>query len=100
MLPDMDYLEASRVVCGKVCMFDPLTQSKIFIFTVISFAILMLTLCYGLMIRMSFIQDPGEVLRQTSTDILSIEEFAFYIYQTCHFSCCSLQCIPADKQTT
>jgi len=39
------------------------------------------------------------VLRHTSPDDLSIEEFPFYIYQTRDISCRSLQCIPANKQT-
>ena len=43
--------------------------------------------------------DPGYVLRQTSPDDLSIEEFAFYIYQSQDVSCHLLQCIPAKKLT-
>jgi hypothetical protein len=39
------------------------------------------------------------VLRQTSPDDLSVEEFPIYIYHTWDISCRSLQYIPGNKQS-
>jgi len=38
-------------------------------------------------------------MKQTSPDVLSIEEYRFHIYQTWDISCHLLQCIPANKHT-
>jgi len=100
MLQDMDHMEASWVVYVRVPMFDQPEQSKICVLTVISFGIVMLTVRHDLMVRVSFIWDPGDVLRQTSPDVLSVEGFPLYIYQTWDFTCRSLQCSTANRQTT
>jgi uncharacterized membrane protein YwaF len=98
MLQDMDNMEASWVCYVKVRTFDQLEQSKICLFTIISAGIVTLIVRYHMIVSVCFIWDPGYMLRQTSPDDLSVEEFAFYIYQTQDISCCSLQCIPANKQ--
>jgi len=95
----MDHMDASCVFYVKVHTFGQLEQSKINVLTIIAFGIVMLTVCHNMIVRMYFVLDPGNVLRQTSPDILPVEEFAFYIYQTWDISCRSLQCIPANKET-
>jgi hypothetical protein len=91
---------------GKLCLsvkvgrFDHLEQSKISILTVTAIGIVMLTVHHNLMVSVWFIQDPGDVLKQTSPDVLSVEECPFSIYQTSDFSHHSLQCIFVNIQTT
>jgi len=98
MLQDMDHMEASRVFYVKVCTFDQHEQSTIFVLTIISSRIVKLTIYHDLLVIMCFMNDPGDVLRQTSPNDLPVEEFPFNIYQTWDISWHSLQCIPATKQ--
>jgi len=100
MLQDMDHMEASCVFYVKVARFDQFEQSKISILTVTSLVILMLTVHYDLMVSVWFMYDPGDVLGQTPPDVLSVEEWPFYIYQIWDFSCCSSLCLPVNEQTT
>jgi len=100
MLQDMDHMEPSWVFYVKVRTFDQLEQSEICVLTIISFRIVMLTVYHDSMVSVCFILDLGDVLRQTSPDFLSVEAFPVYIYHTWNFTCRSLQCIPANKQTT
>jgi len=99
MLQDMDHMEASWVFYVKVHTFVQLEQSKICILTVISFGIVTLTVQHDMIGSMCFVWDPGDVLRQTSPDVLSIDEFLFCMYQTWDISSCSLECVPENKQT-
>jgi len=48
----MDHMEASCVFYVKVGMFDQLEQSKIYVLTVISLGIVMLTLQHDLIVSM------------------------------------------------
>jgi hypothetical protein len=73
MLQDMDHMEASSVLYVKVCMFDQLEQRKIWVLTVASFGTVILTTHHNVMVSMRFMYDPGDVLGQTSPDILSVE---------------------------
>ena len=52
------------------------------------------------MVSVWFMHDPGDVIRQTSPDILAIEECPFYIYHKWDICCRSSRWIPANKQTT
>jgi len=52
------------------------------------------------MVSVCFMKEPGDVLRQTSPDVLSVKEYPVYIYQTWDYSCRSPQYIPANHQTT
>jgi hypothetical protein len=97
MLQDMDHMDASCIFYDKVGRVDQLEQSKICILAVTSFGIVMLTIHYDLMVSMWFMYDCGDVLRQTSPDVLSIKECPLYMYRTFDFSCCSAQCIPVNK---
>jgi len=99
MLQDMDHMEASRVFCAKVRMFDQLEQSKICVLTIISVGIVTLIVRYDMIVSVCFMYDPSYVLRQASPDDLSIAEFPFCIYQTRDISCHSPQCSAAHKQT-
>jgi len=98
-LQDMDHMEASCVFYVKVPRFDQLVQSKICILTVTSLGILIITVHHSLMISMWFMLDPVDVLRQTSPDILSVEDCPLYIYQTRDFSCRSWKCSPLNIPT-
>jgi len=82
MFQDMDHMEASCVFYVKVHTFDQLEQSKICHLTVISVGIVLLTVHHDMYVSVCFVYDPGNVLRETSPDIFSVEEFPFYIYQT------------------
>jgi hypothetical protein len=100
MLKDMDHMEAISVFYVKVGRFDPLEQDKICDLTITSFRILMLTIHYNLMVSVWFMEDTRNDIRQTSPDVLSIQECPYYIYETWNFSCCLLYCVPVNKQTT
>jgi len=100
MLQDMYHMEASCDFYVKVSKFDQLEQSNISVLTVISLGIVMRTIHYDWMANEWFMSDPGNVLRQTSPDVLSIEECPFYLYQHWDISCHSSRWIPVTKGTT
>jgi len=81
MLQDMDHMEASWVCYGKVSTLNQLKQIKICILSIIAFRIVQLNVSHDLIVSVCFGWNSGEVLRQTSPDVLSVEEFPFYIYQ-------------------
>jgi hypothetical protein len=64
-----------------VYTFEQLEQSKIYDLTFILVGIATLTAHYDLLVRVGFMQDPGDVLRQTSPHDISGEEFSFNIDQ-------------------
>jgi len=72
MLQDIDHMEASCVLYVKVGMLGQLEQSKICMFTVTSLGIAMLTKQHELIFSVSFMWNPGNVLRQVSTNIFSV----------------------------
>jgi len=96
----MDHMEASCVFYVKVGRFDHLEQSKICVLTVSSFGIVLLTVHHNMIVRVWFMWDPGDVLRQTSPDVLFVKECPFYIYQRSDFSHSSPQYIHVNKQAT
>jgi len=100
MLQDIDHIEASCVMCAKVCEFDHLEQSKICVVTVNVFGIIMLSVLHDLMVRVRFMKDPGDVLGQRTAVVLSVTECALYISQTWDFSRCSPLNILVPHQTT
>jgi len=59
----------------------------------------MLTVHYDSMVSMWFMYNPGDIWRQTSPDVLSVEECSLYIYQSWDIGCLSWQCIPVNTQT-
>jgi len=79
MLEDMDYMEASCVFYVKVGTLDQLKQSKFCVLTVTELGIVMLTVQDDSIFSVSFMYDPGDHLRQTSPDVLSVEEYPVYM---------------------
>ena len=55
MLQDMDHMEATCIIDVKVHMFDQLEQTKIWVWTVISFGIVSLTARYVLILSVCFL---------------------------------------------
>jgi hypothetical protein len=72
MLQDVDHLEACCVLYVKVGMFDDPKQNTICDLTIMSLGIVMLTLQDDPIVTVCFIYDPGDILKQTSPDFLSI----------------------------
>jgi len=77
MLQDMDNMKASCVFYVKVSTFDHLEQSKTSLLTVNILGIVRLTE-HDLIVSISFMYYPGDSLRQTSPDVLSLEQCAIY----------------------
>jgi len=87
MLQNMDHIEASCIFYVEVGMLHRLEQSKIHVLTVTEFGIAMLTVHHLASVSCKI---PQDFLRQTSADILSVEECTVYISHTRHFGGCSL----------
>jgi len=100
MLQEMDHMEGRCVVYVMVGTLDQPEQNTIYILTVTSLGIARLTVHHHWMFSLCFMEDPRDVLRQTSPDIISIEELSLYILQTWDFSSCSPQIIPLNTQTS
>jgi len=79
MLQDMDHMEASCVFYVKIGTLDQLEQSKFCVLTITSLGIVMITVQDDSIFSVSFMYDPGDLLRQTSPDVLSIEEYPVYM---------------------
>jgi len=79
MLQDMDHMEASCVFYVKVGTLDQLEQSKFCVLTVTELGIVMLTVQDDSIITVSFMYDPGYLLRQTSPDVISVGEYPGYM---------------------
>ena len=74
MLQIMDNMEASCVFYVKVGMFTHLEQSKISLLTVNKSGIVTLTVQHDLIVSIIFLKHSGEYMRQTSADVLSLEQ--------------------------
>jgi len=74
MLQVMDNMEASCIVYVKVGMFTHLEQSKISLLTVNNSGIVTLTVQHDMVVSIISMQYPGDYLRQTSADVLSLEQ--------------------------
>jgi len=74
MLQVMDNMEASCVFYVKVGTFTHLEQSKISLLTVSKSGIVTLTVQHDMIVSVIIMQYPGDYLRQTSADVLSIEQ--------------------------
>jgi len=79
MLQDMDHIEASCIFYVKVGMLDQREQSKFCVLTVTTLGIVMITVQEDSTLGISFMYDPGDLLRQTSPDVLSIEGCPVYM---------------------
>jgi len=100
MLQDMENMEASCVFHVKVGTFTQLEQSKICVFTVNTTGIVRLAVQHDWIVNVSFLHYPGDYLRQTSADILFLEECHIYIWQSWECGCHTPQFVPGKKQTT
>jgi len=80
MLQGMDHMEASCVFYVKVGTLDQLERRKFCVLTVTKLGIVMLTVQIDSIFSVSFMYDPGDILRQTSPDVLSVEEYPVYMY--------------------
>jgi hypothetical protein len=78
MLQDMDNLKASCVFYVKVSTFTHLAQSKTPLLTVNQSGMVRLIVRHHLIVRVSFMYYPGDHLRQTSADVLSLEQCPMY----------------------
>jgi hypothetical protein len=78
MLHDMDYMEASWVFCVKVSTFTHLEQSKTTRLTINQSGMVRLFVRHYLIVSVSFMYYPGDHLRQTSADVLSLEKCPIY----------------------
>jgi len=74
----MDHMEASCVLYVKVGMLDQREQSKFCVLTGTTLGIVMITVQDYSTISVGFMYDPGDLLRQTSPDVFSVEEFPVY----------------------
>jgi len=74
MLQVMDNMEASCVFYVKVGTFTHLEQSKISLLTVNKSGIVTLTVQHDMIVSVIFMQYPGDYLRQTSADVLPLEQ--------------------------
>jgi len=96
-LQGMDNMEASWVFYVKDGTFNHLEQSKISPLNVNKLGIVRLTIQHDLIVSVSFMSYPEENLRQTSADILSLEQWPIYIWQSCHFGCRTMHFIAVYK---
>ena len=78
----MKDMEASCVVYVKVGTFTQCEQSKICLLTVNKRGIVRLTAQHDWIVSVGFMYYPGDNLRQTSADILSLEQCPLYIRQS------------------
>ena len=63
----------------KVGILYQLEQSKFCVLTVTKLGIVMLAVQDDSIFSFSFMYDPGDLLRQTSPDVLSVEEYPVYM---------------------
>jgi hypothetical protein len=74
MLQVVDHMEASCVLYVKVGMLDQCEQSKSCVLTVTKLGIVIRTVQDNSTFSVSVMYDPGDLLGQTSPDVVSIEE--------------------------
>jgi hypothetical protein len=100
MLQVMDNMEVSWVFYVKVNTFTHLGQSNIAFLTVNKSGIVTLTIQHDMIVSISFMSYPGDYLRPTSANILSLEQHPINILQLGDFGGCTPQLIPVIKQPT
>jgi hypothetical protein len=78
MLQDMDNMEAICIFYVKVGTFTHLEQSITSLLTDNYTGILTPTVQHDVIVSVSFVYYPGDYLRQTSADVLSVEKCPIY----------------------
>jgi len=94
----MDNMAASWVFFVKVGMFTHLEQCKTSLLTVNKMIIVMLTGQHGLIDSVSFMYYPWDYMRQTSADVLSLEQCTEFRCQSCAVGWRTPQFIPAANK--
>jgi hypothetical protein len=79
MLQDIDRMEASSVFYVKVGKLNHIECKQIWLVTVNPAGIVRLTIQHDMIVSVSFMYCPRDCLRQTSADILFLEEGPIYI---------------------
>jgi hypothetical protein len=79
MLQDMDSMEVSCIFYVKVGELNHLERSQIWLVTVNKAEIVRLTVQHDMNVSVSFMYYARDLLRQTSADILSLEEGHIHI---------------------
>jgi len=74
MLQVMENMEASCIFYVKVATFTHLELSKISLMTVNNSGIVTPTIQHDMIVSIVFMQYPGDYFRQTSADVLSLEQ--------------------------
>jgi hypothetical protein len=97
MFQDMDCMGASCIFYVKVGELNHLERSQSQLVTVDKAGIGTQTLQHDMIVSVSFQYYPGDFLRQTSADILLLEERPFYMEQTSDFGSRTLQFISINK---
>jgi len=100
MLQGMDYLEVSCVFLVKVGTLDQLEQNKICILTITLLGIAILTIQHAMIFSVCFMKHPGDVFRQISRDVFSVNECPFYMHQSWDFCCHAPRDILVNTQAT
>jgi hypothetical protein len=78
MVQDMDNMQASCVIYVKVSTFTHLEQSKRAHLTINQSEMVKLNVRHDLIVGVSFMYYPGDYLRQTSAEVLSLEHCPIY----------------------
>ena len=81
MLQDVNHTEASCIFHVKVGTFHQLVQTAMCVMSVTSFEIVLLTVYHDLIVSICFISDPGNFLKYTLPDVLSVKECHVFISQ-------------------
>jgi len=100
MLQVMDNMEASCVFYVKVGKFTHLQKSKISLQTVNNSGIVTLTVQHDMIVIVIFMQYPWDHLRQTSADVLSLEQHPMNISRVGNSGGRTPQFITVTKHTT
>lgn len=74
MLQRMDHMVASYVFYTKFGMFDQVEQNKLCVVTFSTLGIALQTVLHDFIVSICFMYDSRDLLKETSPDILSIEE--------------------------
>lgn len=75
----LDNMEASCVSCVKVGTLDQLEQSNICVLADTKMGIVIITVQHDSIVTVSLMRYPSDFVRQTSPDIISVEECPPYI---------------------
>jgi hypothetical protein len=78
MLQYMENMEASCVFYVKIGTLNHLERSKTYLLTINTSGIVRLTVQHNFIVSVSLMYYPGDNLRQTSVDVLSLEQCPIY----------------------